>query len=39
VVPLVLMYLSYLIYKRKYRLDEGEYDRICAELAKRKAAK
>ncbi len=35
-IPLILMLLSYFIYQRKYRLDEDEYDRICAELAKRK---
>ena len=35
-VPLAMMTLSYLIYRKHYRLDEGEYDRICAELARRK---
>ena len=35
-VPLAMMTLSYLIYRRHYRLDEGEYDRICAELTRRK---
>lgn len=38
VVPLALMFLSYLIYQKKYRLDEGEYDRLCLELAKRNEA-
>lgn len=33
-VPCVLMLISYLLYKKKYKLDEEEYDRICAELQK-----
>ncbi len=33
VLPCVLMYISYRLYKKHYRLDEDEYDRICAELA------
>lgn len=37
VVPLALMFLSYILYKKRYKLDEAEYDRICAELAARKA--
>ena len=37
VVPLALMFLSYVLYKKRYKLDEAEYDRICAELAARKA--
>ena len=37
VLPCVLMFLSYLLYKRRYTLDEAEYDRICAELEARKA--
>ena len=32
VVPCVLMLLSYYLYKKKYKLDEEEYDRICREL-------
>ncbi len=35
VLPWALMLLSYLLYKRHYKLDEEEYDRICAELAAR----
>lgn len=34
VVPCVLMLISYLLYKKKYKLDEEEYDRICSELQK-----
>lgn len=37
VVPCALMFLSYILYKKHYKLDEEEYDRICAELAARKA--
>ena len=36
VLPFLLMLLSYLIYRRHYKLDEAEYDRICGELALRK---
>ena len=39
VLPLVLMFLSYCIYRKKYQLDETEYDRICAALAERKDVK
>ena len=35
-IPAALMLCSYLMYKKHYRLDEDEYERICAELAKRK---
>ena len=35
ILSLALMFISYTIYIRKYRLDEAEYDRICAELEKR----
>lgn len=31
-VPLALMFISYVLYKKKYKLDEAEYDRICKEL-------
>jgi len=34
-VPCTLMLLSYILYKKKYKLDEEEYDRICRELQKR----
>ena len=37
VLPCLLMFLSYILYKRRYKLDEAEYDRICAELEARKA--
>jgi len=36
VLPCVLMFLSYILYQRKYRLDEEEYSRICAELEQRR---
>ena len=36
VVPLILMYLSYILYAKKYTLDEPEYERICNELEKRR---
>lgn len=36
VVPLALMYASYVLYQKKYILDEAEYDRICTELDARK---
>ena len=35
-VPFIFMLASYLLYKKHYRLDESEYDRICSELAARK---
>lgn len=34
VLPWGLMALSYALYRRKYRLDEEEYDRLCRELEK-----
>ena len=34
IVPGVLMLLSYFLYKKHYKLDEEEYDRICRELGK-----
>ena len=36
VVPCLLMYLSYILYKKHYKLDEDEYERICKELEERK---
>ena len=36
ILSLVLMIISYLIYRKKYVLDETEYERICKELAKKK---
>ena len=35
VIPCAMMYISYILYKRHYRLDEDEYKRICQELAER----
>lgn len=37
VVPLILLVITYLLYMRHYKLDESEYDRICAELKARRA--
>ena len=37
VLPCVLMFLSYVLYKKRYKLDEAEYARICEELEARKA--
>ena len=34
-LPCAMMLLSYFLYKKKYILDETEYDRICVELEKR----
>ena len=39
VLPCVLMLLSYLLYKKRYQLDEARYDEICRELSARKTAK
>lgn len=36
VIPCVLMLISYVMYQKKYRLDEEEYDRICRELEQRR---
>lgn len=38
VLPWALMLLSYFLYKQHYKLDEEEYDRICAQLKARKQA-
>ena len=35
----ILMFISFLLYKKFYKLDEDEYSRICAELEQRSAAK
>ncbi len=35
-VPFIFMFVSYVLYKKHYKLDEDEYDRICKELAARK---
>lgn len=34
----ILMLVAFVIYKKFYKLDEAEYDRICGELEKRNAA-
>ena len=34
--PCMLMFLSFLLYKKHYTLDEPEYERICRELEDRK---
>ena len=36
VIPFVLMFISYLLYRKHYILDEEEYDRICQVIAERK---
>ena len=36
IVPAACMILAYVLYKKHYKLDEEEYDRICKELEKRK---
>ena len=38
VIPFALMFLSYLLYRKHYILDEEEYDRICRVIAERKQA-
>ncbi len=37
VLPFALMFASFVLYKKHYKLDEPEYDRICRELDARKA--
>ena len=39
VVPLILLVITYVLYMKHYKLDEPEYDRICAELKVRRASK
>lgn len=39
ILPAALLVLSYVLYLRHYKLDEPEYDRICAELKARRAGK
>jgi len=36
VLPCLFMLVSHLLYQKHYKLDEPEYERICAELAARK---
>ncbi|MBQ9562109.1 MAG: MFS transporter [Lachnospiraceae bacterium] len=33
ILPCILMFVAYLLYQKKYTLDEEEYERICEELA------
>jgi Na+/melibiose symporter-like transporter len=35
VVPCLLMFASYLLYRKRYILDEEEYARICREIKAR----
>ncbi len=37
-LPLALMFLSFVLYRKRYTLDEAEYVRICAELEARRRA-
>ena len=37
VIPCALMLVSYVLYKKHYKLDEDEYARICSELEAREA--
>ncbi len=39
VLPFLLMYASYVLYKKKYILDEAEYERICTEIKARQKEK
>ena len=39
ILPCALLIVSYVLYLRHYKLDETEYDRICAELKERRAHK
>ena len=36
-IPAALMLISYFLYKKHYKLDEEEYQRICSEIEERKA--
>ena len=36
ILSLAMMLISYFIYKKKYKIDEDEYERLCTELARRK---
>ena len=35
-LPFILMFVSYVLYQKKYTLDEPEYERICRELEARR---
>ena len=37
VLPCALMLIAHLLYKKHYKLDEAEYERICQEIQRRKA--
>ena len=37
VLPCALMFVSYVLYQKRYTLDEAEYNRICSEISARKA--
>ena len=37
-LPWLLMFLSYILYKKHYKLDEEEYERICGEIESRRRA-
>ena len=37
IIPLAFMYATRVLYKKHYKLDEDEYDRICGEIEKNKA--
>ena len=39
ILPCALMFLSYILYKKYYKLDEAEYNRICTELEERRTEK
>ena len=39
VLPFLFMYASYVLYRKKYILDEAEYERICTELEARQKEK
>ena len=39
VLPLALLITTYVLYMRHYKLDEPEFDRICAELKVRREGK
>ena len=38
VAPCLLMFISYLLYKKHYTLDEPEYDEICRQIEARRAS-
>ena len=38
-IPLVLMFVSYILYLKKYKLDEDEFERICKAIEEKKGNK